>query len=233
LREKEVIHQPGKKIMSNINNDFNANTTTTTTTNYSSGITTTDINFNDQDIISLILVDHSKAKNIFNEYEQTQDIKRRECLVKDAIRELSLHASKEEMTLYENLRLNIIPNGKQIAEHGWDEHEDTKKLLYKLDVELKPTDPQFDSTMRQVIKMMRHHMQEEEEDILPKVRNCCDKQKLIELGKSYMNHESIAVTRPHPSAPDKGILGKMANAATKPIDELRDKIDNRKSTSTQ
>lgn len=189
-------------------------------------------NTNNQDIISLILQDHNKIKNIFNQYEQTTDIRQRELLVRDAIRELSLHASKEEMTLYENLRNNnLLPNGKEKAEHGWHEHEETKKLLYRLDVELKPTDIEFDSIMRQVIMMMRHHIKEEEEELLPAIKNYCEEKKLIELGKSFMNHESIAVTRPHPSAPDKGILGKMANAATKPIDEMRDAM--RKPTSTQ
>jgi len=185
--------------------------------------------YTQQDIISLIIQDHRKALNIFDQYEQVFDVDRREQLVRQAIRELSLHASKEEMVLYENLKNDDLAiNGKKLAEHGWEEHEEAKKLLYQLDVVLKPTDPEFDLTMKQVIKMMRLHMQEEEEVLLPAIRKHCDEKRLIELGKSYVNHESIAVTRPHPSAPDKGILGKMANAATKPIDEMRDAISNNK-----
>jgi hemerythrin-like domain-containing protein len=178
---------------------------------------------NSQDIISLILQDHKKVLHIFDQYEQATDISQRELLVRDAVRELSLHASKEEMTLYESLRNgDLLVDGKEKAEHGWFEHEETKKLLYKLDVALKPTDMAFDSTMRQVINLMRSHIQEEEEELLPAIKKCCEEKKLIELGKSYVRHESIAVTRPHPSAPDKGILGKMANAASKPIDAFRD-----------
>jgi len=152
--------------------------------------------------------------------------------VRLSIQELSLHASKEEMVLYENFRKNdLIPNGKDVAEHGWNEHEETKKLLYDLDMKLKPTDPQYDSTFKQVITMMRRHMAEEEQEILPELEKHCDNEKLKELGRSYISHETIAVTRPHPSAPDKGILGKIANATAKPMDALRDKLNPPSSTS--
>jgi len=204
--------------MASLNTDTNMNTNFDINSNIS----------NNEDIITLIMQDHRKILNLFDLYERTDDIDRREPLVRDSIRELSLHSSKEEMTLYDNLRKNILlPNGKEYAEHGWNEHEETKKLLYRLDVELKPNDILFDSIFRQIIKMMRDHIREEEEDLLPKIRNHCDEQKLIDLGKSYIHHGSIAVTRPHPSAPDKGLLGKMANVVTKPIDDLRDKIRNR------
>lgn len=188
-------------------------------------------NYN-QDIISLILVDHRRILDTFDQYEQESDINRRELIVREAIRELSLHASKEEMTLYESLRQNnSLPNGKEMAEHGWHEHEDAKKLLYELDMKLKPTDVQFDLTMKQIIKMLRHHIKEEEEEIFPSIKKFWSEQKLIEIGKSYISHQSIAVTRPHPAAPDKGLMGKIANAATKPLDEMRDAIHNASTSS--
>jgi len=192
----------------------------------------------DQNIISLIKEDHSKIRNLFEQFEKASDKTQREEAVRLSIRELSLHASKEEMVLYDNLhKSKLLPNGKEIAEHGWHEHEEVKKLLYQLDMKLKPTDAQYVSTFEKVMKNIRDHMKEEEEQVLSALEQNCDKQKLMDLGKSFMSHESIAPTRPHPAAPDKGILGKMANASAKPIDEMRDMLNpptsSEKSSSTK
>lgn len=48
-----------------------------------------------------------------------------------------------------------------------------------------------------VIDDVRHHITEEEADLLPRLRTACDADELRELGKKFQQSKKIAPTRPH------------------------------------
>jgi hypothetical protein len=65
-----------------------------------------------------------------------------------------------------------------------------------------------------------HHMEEEETDLLPKVREKLDERRRRELGGAMVQAWRIAPTRPHPRAPDTppgnliaGVQGAAADVA--------------------
>jgi len=74
-------------------------------------------------------------------------------------------------------------------------------------------------------------LQKEEANYLHRLKEEVPLKRLMDLGIQFDDYKlNIAPTRPHPDAPDKGLVGTVVNALTKPIDELRDKMDNRNVT---
>jgi len=52
-----------------------------------------------------------------------------------------------------------------------------------------------------------NHMGDEEQNLLPKLKQVLSKEELLQLGDSLERARAMAPTRPHPSAPDKGLAG--------------------------
>jgi hypothetical protein len=90
-------------------------------------------------------------------------------------------------------------------------------------------DPRFDELVGKLIEDIRHHVQEEESDLLPKLRTACDAAELDELGEKFETSKKMAPTRPHPSAPDRPPANKILGPGVGLIDRMRDAITGRNS----
>ena len=78
--------------------------------------------------------------------------------------------------------------------------------------------------MRRLIEDIRHHVEDEESDLLPKLRDACDEADWRELGKKFEQAKKMAPTRPHPSAPDKPPASKILGPGVGLIDRMRDAL---------
>ena len=81
--------------------------------------------------------------------------------------------------------------------------------------------------MSTLIKDIRHHVEDEESDLLPRLRDACDGPELTELGKKFERAKKAAPTRPHPSAPDKPPANKILAPGVGLIDRMRDVLTGR------
>ena len=93
--------------------------------------------------------------------------------------------------------------------------------------DLEPTDPQFDQLLRQLIEDVRHHVQDEENDLLPKLQSACSDQELRDLGEKVLRAKKMAPTRPHPGAPDKPPANLILGPGAGLIDKIRDGLGGR------
>ena len=81
-----------------------------------------------------------------------------------------------------------------------------------------------DAKVRVLIENVRHHVQEEEEDLFPKVRERLSAERLEDLGEELEAAKSTVPTRPHPKAPDTP-PGNLATGAVSAVtDRLRDRL---------
>lgn len=74
------------------------------------------------------------------------------------------------------------------------------------------------------IKDIRHHIDDEEKDLLPKLQQACSPEDLRDLGEKALRAKKFAPTRPHPSAPDRPPANLVLDAGAGLIDRLRDKL---------
>jgi hypothetical protein len=196
---------------------------------------------NNLTIVDRIYKDHNQIRLLIKQYKEkwnTMNPNDRKTLIDNFINKICTHSEAEEMILYNNYeKLLGKDQGSNIAKHSWKEHEHCKKLLFKIDMRDSNKNMEYNNSkkleedMNELIPSLEHHLNEEEQNYLLKVKNNnkVDENELIKMGNDYEYARDHQVPRrPHPPAPDKGALGDMAKKATRPLDDLRDRISGRR-----
>ncbi|MEA2645828.1 MAG: hypothetical protein QOE92_911, partial [Chloroflexota bacterium] len=132
--------------------------------------------------LTLLKNDHKKVEDLFKRYEKLGDRaeKSKAALVKEMIRELSVHANIEETVFYPETRERVKEVEDEVLE-GLEEHHVAKWTLYELS-KMKPSDERFDPKVKVMMESVRHHVEEEETAIFPPVREKLTPRELDEIG---------------------------------------------------
>lgn len=177
------------------------------------------------DAIDLIEQDHRHVDSLFERFEQTDDQDTKRELVNQMVHELSVHAAIEEEIFYPAVR-EALPEGDGLVNESLHEHQEAKELLNDLDG-MEPDHPTFDPTVSRLIQEVRHHVEEEETEILPALRDRLDPELLGEMGQELESAKGRAPTRPHPAAPDSPPANKLTGPAAGLVDRIRDRVQDR------
>lgn len=184
---------------------------------------------NSPDLIDVLVTDHREVETMFAELETgAGDPDHRKRLVDVAIAELVRHSVAEEMYLYPTAK-RALPDGGPLSEQEIAEHAEAEKLMNRLDG-LDATDPEFDPAVARLIEAIRHHVDEEERDLFPRLRQACTQDELLKLGRKVEAAKRIAPTRPHPAAPDRPPFNKLVAPGAGLVDRVRDALSNRPTT---
>ena len=132
--------------------------------------------------IELLEADHRKVEGLFEQYEQEKeaddgtkrDIATRIC------GELTAHAQLEEELFYPWLRENLEEDDMELLEEAYVEHETAKDLIAQIEGE-GSLDAAFDAKVKVLSEYIKHHVEEEENEIFKKVRSMAE--ELDELGQ--------------------------------------------------
>lgn len=178
------------------------------------------------DLVSVIVSDHREVEGVFKELESRNGTpEHRRDLADHVIAELVRHSVAEEMYMYPAAREHL-PDGDEVADHELEEHAGAEKVMKDLDG-VDPTDPTFDELVGKLISEVRHHIEEEEGDLLPKLQQACSPDALQDLGEKVIQAKKIAPTRPHPAAPDKPPANKLLGPGAGLVDRMRDALSGR------
>ncbi len=166
------------------------------------------------DAIKLLKDDHKTVKDLFRKFEKAGDGARAEKrrLVDRIVEELSIHAVIEEQLFYPVARATV-PGTDDLTLESLEEHGVVKWLLADLD-KMDPTEERFDAKVTVMIENVRHHIEEEEGEFFPKVRDELGRKALNDLGDAMVEAKKTAPTHPHPRAPDEppanAVVGNIA-----------------------
>ncbi|MFE0588534.1 hemerythrin domain-containing protein [Micromonospora echinospora] len=179
-----------------------------------------------RDVIDVLTADHREVEALFVELESRQGTpEHRRQLVDVVIAELVRHSVAEEAYVYPAAR-KALPDGDQVADHEISEHADAERTMKDLE-SVDPSDPRFDQLLTHLTSTIRHHVQEEETDLFPRLRAACAHEELVELADKVTAAKRIAPTRPHPAAPDHPPANKLLAPGAGLVDRLRDAISGR------
>jgi hemerythrin superfamily protein len=176
------------------------------------------------DAITLLKDDHRTVEQLFKRFERAGDqahVQKRE-IVDRIVEELSVHAAIEEQVFYPVARATV-PGTEEIALESLEEHHIVKWLLSEL-VDMDPRHERFDAKVTVLIENVRHHVEEEESDLFPKVRDHIGRNELADLGETLANAKKTAPTRPHPRMPDAGPANAVTGALTGVVDRVGDNL---------
>ncbi|WP_242345060.1 hemerythrin domain-containing protein [Anaeromyxobacter terrae] len=175
-----------------------------------------------RDAVAVLEDDHREIEELFQAFERSRSAAHREDLVARIVRELSIHASIEEQLVYPRARVVVDGASKEPAVLvALEEHHVAKLALSEI-ATLRATDSRFEAKVRVLIANVRHHVEEEERDLLPAMERAYTPEELQELGAALERAKRIAPTRPHPFAPDEPPGAMFAGLAAGAFDRSRD-----------
>lgn len=139
-----------------------------------------------EDIIYKIKQDHKPLKEyirILCSDDETVSLKIK--TLKSFFRNLDLHAKAEEIALYENIA--EIDELRDFTLEGFEEHALADILVQQLkDLKFeKNWNDQIEVKARVFAEIVKHHLDEEESDLLPELKQLMTKDQLVDLGDIY------------------------------------------------
>jgi hemerythrin superfamily protein len=189
------------------------------------------------DAIAVLNRDHEEVERLFRQFEKLTERAHRskQKIVMKIIRELAIHAAVEEMLFYPAVRTAALKANVRALKEAADtvlesleEHHVVKWTLSELE-KMKPEDERYDAKVQVLMESVRHHVEEEEEELFPKARRLLGEDLLFELGDRIEKAKKIAPTRPHPRAPDEPpgnlVAGTVAAVMDRAKDMVRDGVE--------
>jgi hypothetical protein len=182
-----------------------------------------------RDVVDLLSADHREFDRIFQQLEQLSGstapdvLKRKRELVDEVTIGLVKHSVAEETQVYPRVEKKV---DKAEAEHAKEEHaeaEETMKRLERMDA----GDPEFDGAVAELIREIRHHVEEEEGRMFAELRATFTRDELVDMAEKVEAVKKIAPTRAHPMTPNEPGVRLAVGPVASLLDHLRDAVSGR------
>jgi hemerythrin superfamily protein len=147
------------------------------------------------DAIVMLKQDHKDVKALFRQFQQRNVTKvAKGHLVAKMIELLTVHTYIENECMYPEVR-KLLPALEDDILESYEEHHVADVLILELSV-LDPEDERFEAKTTVLIESVTHHIDEEEQDWFPKVRDGLTRAQLQQLGAQMLEMKKTAPTRP-------------------------------------
>ena len=153
------------------------------------------------DAIVLLKKDHKEVRAVFAAFEKAGDtaLATKGRLVDKMIELLTVHTYIENEVMYPRVRA-LLPDLEDDVLESYEEHHVADVLVSEL-YAMKPSDERFTAKTTVLIENVRHHMEEEEQDWFPKVREGLGRKVIQEIGAEMIQAKAKAPRKPsQPSA---------------------------------
>jgi hemerythrin superfamily protein len=153
------------------------------------------------DAIVLLKQDHKEIRRLFREFQEAGEgaQKRKGKLVDEILEALTVHTYIENECMYPRVR-ELLPDLEDDVLESYEEHHVADVLCAEL-AAMEAGDERFDAKTTVLIENVTHHIEEEEQDWFPKVREGLGRKQLQEIGARMLELRDKAPRRPsQPSA---------------------------------
>ncbi|MCW2825098.1 MAG: hemerythrin [Aeromicrobium sp.] len=158
------------------------------------------------DAIVLLKNDHQEIRKVFKDFEDAGENahKTKGKLVDRMIELLTVHTYIENEIMYPRVR-DLLPDLEDDVLESYEEHHVADVLVVEL-AAMEPEHERFTAKTTVLIENVTHHMDEEEQDWFPKVREGLGRTTLQEIGAEMIESKKTAPRRPsQPSALKKTV----------------------------
>jgi hemerythrin superfamily protein len=163
------------------------------------------------DAIVLLKNDHKDIRKLFRDFQKAGDqaFVEKGKLVKRMIELLTVHTYIENEVMYPRVR-ELLPELEDDVLESYEEHHVADVLVVELSA-MKPQDERFTAKTTVLIENVDHHIDEEEKDWFPKVREGLGRKVLQDLGAEMLAAKKKAPKKPsQPSALKKTVDAVLA-----------------------
>jgi hemerythrin-like domain-containing protein len=151
------------------------------------------------DAITLLKSDHEAVSKLFKKYDGLGDnaAASKKDLVATITEELSKHAYIEE-TIFYPFADDQVPAVDDDIKESIQEHHVLKVTMAEL-ARMDPASDEFDAKVTVLKEVVEHHVDEEEHEWFPKVREAIGRNDLAAIGEQMQAAKATAPTTPDPS----------------------------------
>ena len=150
--------------------------------------------------IDLLKEDHDKVDKLFQKVKATKGEDHHE-LFKQIKHELEVHTHIEETIFYPRLIADGDEELEKKTKEGIQEHHQAKKFLRELS-NLADDSEKFDPKLKVLMEDIGHHVQEEEGELFPMVKDQFDEYTLQMMGND-MEKEKKSLGKSRSASPAK------------------------------
>jgi len=127
--------------------------------------------------IELLKSQHREVEALFEKIEKARDDAKQD-LFEQIADELAVHTAIEEKHFYPATK---DARTEELLQEAVEEHLAAKRTIADL-MEMSSDEPQFDAKVKVLKEQIEHHVEEEEQELFPKVRKVLAKEELEDLG---------------------------------------------------
>ncbi len=148
------------------------------------------------DAIVLLRNDHKDMRKLFRAFEKAGEgaTERKGDLVKQIVAGLTMHTYIENECMYPEVR-KLLPDLEDDILESYEEHHVADLLCGELFF-MTPDDERFVAKTTVLIEVVEHHMEEEEQEWFPKVREGLGRKQLADIGARMAEMKKTAPTTP-------------------------------------
>jgi hemerythrin superfamily protein len=128
------------------------------------------------DAIEMLTQEHREVEQLFEQYRQTQSTQ----LVEEICTQLTLHTKVEEQVIYPALSSGVA-NGQDLRQHAEEEHQEVTEAILEVE-RLGYAGPEVDQLMQKIISGVTEHVEEEEGQVFPRMRQDLGEEEIQRLG---------------------------------------------------
>ncbi|MFZ3392808.1 hemerythrin domain-containing protein [Rhodococcus sp. 7Tela_A2] len=158
------------------------------------------------DALVILKNDHKEIRKLFRDFRSAGDnaVKTKSAIVDKIITALTVHTYIENEVLYPRVR-DLVPDLEDDVLESYEEHHVADVLISEL-AAMSPDDERFDAKTTVLIENVEHHIEEEEDEWFPQVRESLGRKTLQEIGAELLDCKEKAPTSPaQPSALKKAV----------------------------
>jgi hemerythrin-like domain-containing protein len=166
--------------------------------------------------------DHARLDELLDRVEATRGDERDEALTR-MCRLAFPHAFAEEAVLWPAAR-KVLPDAAELTLEVEQEHQEINEILAAVE-RSKAGDEGREELIARAVELLRTDVRDEEDELLPRMRDALDDRQLRRLGVTWEAVRRISPTRSHPTVarrPPGNVLSALPLSA---IDRSRDGLD--------
>lgn len=120
-------------------------------------------------VTDLLRKDHKHVQELFKKFHKAKNAEEKQDIVETALLELEVHAELEEKLIYPAIRAEI--EDEELMDEALEEHHIVHGVIRELK-KMKPDNERYDAKFIVLGELVKHHVKEEEEEMLPKAEKC-------------------------------------------------------------
>lgn len=166
--------------------------------------------------LDLLREDHTKVKELFQQFEQTEDEATKKGIVDAALMELEVHAQLEEETFYPAVRDRVSGDeeNEELMDEADEEHHVAKMLIAEL-MGMEASESHYDAKFKVLAESVKHHIEEEEGEMFPAAAEVLDSSDLNALG-SIMEERKQQIMAEMSSGKRRATNGRARRSTSSP-----------------